>query len=72
MPATVVLLTGALALVSSSTLNLFAATLTVTHLSDSDHGTLPDRIVGARSGEKGRANQVTGSCVQRPAEGETS
>jgi hypothetical protein len=58
--------------VPSSTLNLSAATLTVTHLSDSYLGTLPDRNAGAGPGEKGRANQVTGSCVQRPAEGETS
>jgi hypothetical protein len=60
------------ALVPSSTLNLSAATLTVTFLSDSVLETLPDRIAGAWSAEKGKGNQVTGSCVQRPAEGKTS
>jgi hypothetical protein len=47
-------------------------TLTVTSLSDTGLGTSQDQIAIASSGEKGRGNQVSGSFVQRPAEGETS
>ncbi len=63
---------GGLTLVPSSTLDLSAATLTVTFLSDSVLETLPDQIAIASSGEKGRGSQVTDSFMQRSAEGETS